>query len=411
MERWSISTSEKISDRFTSTDIIESLATEPYLLTVIRRDDQRWIADLETGTLLHRLPSGDKTQQRCFAAGPGRVVYAVNADLICFDYLKQETAWKLEKFGTAWTWSERYAVVMHTTMGRVGRRASNTQKPFIIKLATGEPISGIERFHSCEFDRFSPDGRLAMLRDRKRVRVLDIEREFVVWQTDPKVGEPPPNLTFSPDSQELLQHALSPSGRLQTGRIRIADGRILASLPHLVGSLSNRGLPRVLFTSDQRFAYAERRSAFEAQWRNLRNGVSNAAKWLGLTYAVPPITTETVLIDATAGETIGPFVKSQFGMNSPSFSPTGAGFVLVQTEAVKAVGSSNKTSFAHRLKGWRLYHLPPTRNWPLLVAVSAFPWAVIGLTRLAWNRRSRKRQSANRIQSDSSLSVVSATLQ
>src|SRR5205085_9878455 len=127
---------------------------------------------------------------------------------------------------------DRYAVVMRP-LKNTGRNENipDHKFPFVVDLRNGQLVPGIERFHRCDFHELSPDGRLVMVGDRKRLRVLDLERNWVVWQTDPRVGPPPLNMSFSEDSTELLQAGFNSRGQFQIGRVRIKDGRILAPLP------------------------------------------------------------------------------------------------------------------------------------------------------------------------------------
>ena len=112
VEFWSLQTGRKTGEKFTSDDFIECLANHPRLLTVIRRHDERWVADLASGQLLHRLPDAPAERRLCHAAGPGRVVYRVGKQLVCFDYLKQETVWTLDRLTVLRDVGDRYAVVM-----------------------------------------------------------------------------------------------------------------------------------------------------------------------------------------------------------------------------------------------------------------------------------------------------------
>ena len=390
VEFWSLQTGRKTGEKFTSDDFIECLANHPRLLTVIRRHDERWVADLASGQLLHRLPDAPAERRLCHAAGPGRVVYRVGKQLVCFNYLKQETVWTLDRLTVLRDVGDRYAVVMRPLGNSSNSNIADHAFPFVVDLTNGQLVPGIERFHRCNFHELSPDGRLVMVSDRKRLRVLDIERNWVVWQTDPRVCPPPLNMSFSEDSTELVQAGLNSRGQFQIGRVRIQDGRVLAPLPQPAGVTSQSDFPSVHFTNDRQYAFTDRRSRIEIYWYELRANAARLAKSIGWKYPLPPISTQKVLIDVKNGAIMGPVSNQATPYESAQPSPMSDAFLMRDYEPVIVKNAKGTTTLTVKAGDWRVYHLPPSRNWLLLAELWLAPIVIWGAVRLIaglWRRR------------------------
>jgi hypothetical protein len=384
----SLQTGQKTGEQFTSEDFIECLANQPRLLTVIRRQDRRWVADLASGQLLHPLPDAPADRRLCYAAGPGRIVYRVGNELVCFDYLKQETVWTLAGLTVLRDVGDRYAVVMRPLKNSINPNVADLAFPFVIDLTDGQLVPGVERFHRCDFHELSPDGRLLMVSDRKRLRVLDIERNWVVWQTDPRVCPPPLKMSFSEDSSELVQAGLNSQGRFQIGRVRISDGRILAPLPQPAGVKSRGDFPGVSFTADRRFAFTDRRSRFEVYWHELRVKAARMLKSIGWSYSVLPFSTQKVLIDVKAETIVGPISNLGWTAEGAQPSPTSDGFLVRDHEFLKP--TKGRGSYAVRAGDWKIYRLPPGRNWLVLAELWLAPvilWGAACVIARFWRRR------------------------
>lgn len=376
----------KLFETFSETDQIFSLEVSPDTVTVIRRGAETWLADLETGDILHRLPEDDTRPQFHYRRGDQSVVFMDDDGLRCYDVVAGGDVWR---YATGRLKMIEAMTPTHVLLFEQSA-ATGKEQSVAIRLSDGELEDKIGPPGSYSIHEHSADGRFLVIRKPHKTapaaEVVDFEVfDTVLQKLIPLMksvpGSSAATLAFSPDSTEIRRLSFH-AGRLQMQQMRLVDGGSLDGGPYL----TPRGVTASGYTSvshDHRWALHSRTVVENSTWRSIQQVCGSVWKFFGQKYTQLPPPVETSLHELPSGRCLGVIARewpptrrigpASRGTHVTWLSPKSDCFVIQHAGENVA----------------QLYSPQPSRSWHHLMAIAAGP--PIALALLLWLSSKRRR--------------------